>query len=163
MFPRLASLFLFSALSLKAYAATSGWEYVDCGLPSQPLQVDSIDVFPDPPVPGQDLTVTVKALVTDIIEEGAVADVTVKLGLIKLLQKTFDVCEEARNANTTVTCPVEPGVYTVVQTVALPKEIPKAKFVVQIRGFTVAEEDMLCLDLKIDFMKSISSIFTSPF
>lgn len=28
-------------------------------------------------------------------QEGAYADVTVKLGLIKLLQKTFDVCEEA--------------------------------------------------------------------
>jgi hypothetical protein len=28
-------------------------------------------------------------------KEGAFADVTVKLGLIKLLQKQFDVCEEA--------------------------------------------------------------------
>jgi len=158
---RLTTLFLFSVFLLQAYAA--GWEYVDCGLPSNPLQIDSIELFPDPPLPGQDLTVTVKASVTDIIEEGASADVTVKLGLIKLLQKTFDVCEEARNANATVSCPVEPGPYTVVQTVALPKEIPKAKFVVLVRGFTVAEEDMLCLDLKIDFMKSISSIFTSPF
>ncbi|KAJ7925877.1 ML domain-containing protein [Mycena leptocephala] len=157
------SLFLFSVLLLKAYAANAGWEYVDCGLPSNPLQIDSIELSPDPPLPGQDLTVTVKGLVTDIIEEGASADVTVKLGLIKLLQKTFDVCEEARNANANVSCPVEPGPYTVVQTVALPKEIPKAKFVVLVRGFTVAEEDMLCLDLKIDFMKSISSIFTSPF
>jgi hypothetical protein len=30
-----------------------------------------------------------------LLQEGSVADVTVKLGLIKLLQKTFDVCEEA--------------------------------------------------------------------
>jgi hypothetical protein len=29
------------------------------------------------------------------VQEGAYADVTVKLGLIKLLQKRFDVCEEA--------------------------------------------------------------------
>jgi hypothetical protein len=28
-------------------------------------------------------------------QEGAYADVTVKLGLVKLLQKRFDVCEEA--------------------------------------------------------------------
>lgn len=28
-------------------------------------------------------------------QEGAYADVTVKLGLIKLIQKRFDVCEEA--------------------------------------------------------------------
>lgn len=47
--------------------------------------------------------------------------------MIKLLQKKFDVCEEARNANTTVSCPVEPGPYEIVQTVALPKEIPKGE------------------------------------
>lgn len=29
------------------------------------------------------------------MQEGAYADVTVKLGLIKLIQKQFDVCEEA--------------------------------------------------------------------
>jgi hypothetical protein len=68
----------------------------------------------------------------------------VKLGLIKLLHKQFDVCEEAcvffqassssseidrmvlrRKNNVTVQCPVEPGEYEVVQTVQLPKEIPK--------------------------------------
>lgn len=30
----------------------------------------------------------------------------------------------SRNANATIQCPVEPGDYTVVQTVSLPKEIP---------------------------------------
>ncbi|KAJ7487697.1 ML domain-containing protein [Mycena galericulata] len=161
MLQRLTTLFALSVLCLRACAA--GWEYVDCGLPSQPLQIDSIELFPDPPMPGKDLTVTVKGLVTETIEDGASADVTVKLGLIKLLQKQFDVCEEARNANTTISCPVQPGPYEIVQTVALPKEVPKAKFVVLVRGLTVAEQDMLCLDLKIDFMQSISSIFNSPF
>jgi len=30
-----------------------------------------------------------------LVQEGAYADVTVKLGLVKLLTKTFDICEEA--------------------------------------------------------------------
>lgn len=108
---RLTTLLLFCALLLGAYAATSGWEYVDCGTtrtasststviyfgltgdPSYPVQLDSIEISPDPPLPGHDLTVTVKALVTNVIEEGAIADVTVKLGRIKLLQKKFDVCQ----------------------------------------------------------------------
>ncbi|KAJ7110120.1 MD-2-related lipid-recognition domain-containing protein [Mycena epipterygia] len=137
---------------LLTYASAAGWQYVDCGTPSQPLQIGSINVSPDPPMPGQDLTVTVNAVVTETIEEGASADVVVKLGLIKLLQKKFDVCEEARNKNATVSCPVEPGPYTVVQTVALPKEIPQgeycmAKFVVLIRGFTEADDNMLCLGM----------------
>lgn len=74
-------------------------------------QLKSISVSPDPPVPGKNLTVTVEADVLKKIEvsslfrgqykdpaniqDGASADVTVKLGLIKLLQKTFDICEEA--------------------------------------------------------------------
>lgn len=29
-----------------------------------------------------------------------------------------------------------------------------AKFTVAVRGYTVEEEDMMCLDLKVDFMKN---------
>ncbi|KAG6334292.1 hypothetical protein ID866_4789 [Astraeus odoratus] len=131
-----------------------GWSYVDCGLAADPIQLESISVIPDPPRPGQDLTVVVKGHVTDTIKDGAYADVTVKLGLIKLLQKQFDLCEEARTANASVQCPVEPGAYIVNHTVTLPKEIPQAKFVINVRGYTVDEEDLLCLDLKVDFMRN---------
>ncbi|KIR68442.1 phosphatidylglycerol/phosphatidylinositol transfer protein [Cryptococcus bacillisporus CA1280] len=129
------------------------WSYVDCGLATDAVQIKSITVSPDPPVPGKNLTVNVKADVLTTIEEGAYADVTVKLGLIKLLHKEFDLCDEARNANATVQCPVKPGPYSVSQMVELPEEIPKAKFAVMVRGYTVEDEDMLCLDLFVDFMK----------
>jgi hypothetical protein len=86
----------------------------------------------------------------------------------------------SRNANATVQCPVEKGPYTVSQTVELPNEIPRgvyltfdiairvytttteltrslyvlvAKFQVAVRGYNQDEEDMLCLDLFVDFMK----------
>ncbi|WVF69237.1 phosphatidylglycerol/phosphatidylinositol transfer protein [Kwoniella sp. CBS 6097] len=129
------------------------WSYVDCGLATDAVQLKSISVSPDPPVPGKNLTVSVEADVIKTIDDGAYADVTVKLGLIKLLHKQFDVCEEAENANATVQCPVKPGPYSVKQTVELPKEIPKAKFSVQVRGYTSDDEDMVCLDLFVDFMK----------
>ncbi|TYJ58924.1 phosphatidylglycerol/phosphatidylinositol transfer protein [Cryptococcus floricola] len=129
------------------------WSYVDCGLATDAIQLKSIKVSPDPPVPGKNLTVSVEADVLERIEDGAYADVTVKLGLIKLLQKQFDVCEEAANANASVQCPVEPGPYSVQHTVELPEEIPKAKFSVQVRGYTAEDEDMVCLDLFVDFMK----------
>ncbi|PPR00490.1 hypothetical protein CVT24_005550 [Panaeolus cyanescens] len=133
---------------------TEGWSYEDCGLDTDVIQLESISISPDPPQPGKDLTVTVKGTAKERIEEGAVADVTVKLGLIKILSKTFDLCEEARKANATIQCPIEPGQYTVTQTVALPKEVPRAKFVVDVQGYTVDEDDMLCLKLKVDFMKN---------
>jgi hypothetical protein len=79
------------------------------------------------------------------LQWGAYANVTVKIGFIKLLQKQFDICEEAcvlscvtwllpnagphpsENANATLRCPVQSDDYVIVQTVALPKEIPKGK------------------------------------
>ncbi|KAI6047568.1 ML domain-containing protein [Pisolithus marmoratus] len=131
-----------------------GWSYVDCGLPTDVVQIQSISLFPDPPKPGADLTITAVGTVNEVVEDGSYADVTVKLGLVKLLTKRFDICDEARAANASVQCPVEKGHYTVVQTVKLPKEIPQAKFSVSVRGYTVDEDDMLCLDLKVDFMRS---------
>ncbi|THH20645.1 hypothetical protein EW146_g762 [Bondarzewia mesenterica] len=130
-----------------------GWDWTDCGLATDPIQIESIHITPDPPKPGKDLTVLVKAIAQHEVQEGAYADVTVKLGLIKLLQKQFDVCEEARNANASVRCPVEKGYYEVEQTVALPKEIPQAKFTISVRGYTVDDDSLVCLDLKVDFMK----------
>ncbi|KAF7349894.1 ML domain-containing protein [Mycena venus] len=70
---------------------------------------------------------------------------------IKLLDKTFDICEEARNANATVSCPVQPGAYSIVQTVELPKEVPKLKYVINVRGYTVDEDAMACVDLTVQF------------
>ncbi|KAH8119719.1 ML domain-containing protein [Phellopilus nigrolimitatus] len=136
-----------------------GWTWTDCGDPSDPIQLKSIEVSPDPPKPGEDMTVKVKGHVTGGIEEGAYADVLVKIGVVKLLQKRFDVCEEARNAEASVQCPVDEGDYVVEQTVALPKEIPRAKFVVQIRGFTVEDENLACVDLSVDFRPKFPHIW----
>ncbi|EGN92387.1 hypothetical protein SERLA73DRAFT_191259 [Serpula lacrymans var. lacrymans S7.3] len=142
------------ALTDQPVHTTDGWEYTNCGLPSDLIQIKSIAVSPDPPQPGQDLTVTVVGTAQDVIEEGAYADVVVKLGLVKLLSKTFDICEEARGANASIQCPVDKGDYTVSHTVALPKEIPRAAFKVSVRGYTADDEDMVCLDLKVNFMKN---------
>lgn len=38
---------------------------------------------------------------------------------------TKNTCFDSRKADATVQCPIEPGEYEVVQTVALPKEIPR--------------------------------------
>ncbi|KAL1727342.1 ML domain-containing protein [Schizophyllum commune] len=124
-----------------------GWSYSDCGDETSTVQLKSIEVSPDPPIPGQQLTMTVKA------DEGAYADVAVKVGLIKLLQKRFDICEEARNANATVQCPVEKGEHTVVQTVQLPREIPPAMFKIDVLAWTHEDEDMACAKFEVDFRK----------
>ncbi|KAL0580372.1 hypothetical protein V5O48_001617 [Marasmius crinis-equi] len=132
---------------------TDSWGWESCGSDSDIIQIDSIQVSPDPPQPGKELTVKVKGVASETVEEGAMADVVVKLGLIKLLSKTFDLCDEARKANATIQCPIEAGEHDVTQVVELPKEIPKAKFKVNAQGYTEDEKDLFCVDLTIDFMK----------
>ncbi|KAF8901778.1 ML domain-containing protein [Mucidula mucida] len=129
---------------------TESWSYTDCGRPTDPIQLESIAVSPDPPKAGEDLTVTVRALVTEAVEEGAYAEVIVKLGRVKILTTTFDICEEARYD---VSCPMRKGPHIVVHTVALPNDIPRAKFTVDINAYTVDDDDLMCLNLEADFMK----------
>ncbi|TCD61313.1 ERI1 exoribonuclease member 3 [Steccherinum ochraceum] len=130
------------------------WTWKDCGSSGFPLHVESIEITPDPPRPGEDLTVTAKGVADITIEDGAYAEVAVKVGRIKILQKEFNLCEEALKANASIQCPVSEGDHEITHTVALPKEIPPAPFNVHIDGYTVDDEDLLCLDLSIDFRKS---------
>jgi len=136
---------------------SGGWEWKDCGEATDLVDLKSITIKPDPPQPGQNLTVTASGYVSKTIQTGATADVVVKLGYIKLLTKSFDICDEAEKANATVQCPVEPGDYEVIQTVALPKEIPPAKFNVNVNGYNPDEEKLMCVDITIDFMSGLSS------
>jgi len=130
------------------------WTFNDCGSPTDAVQIKSLRVDPDPPKPGEKLTIYATGTVKETIDEGAYADVVVKLGLIKLLTRRFDVCEELSKANATLQCPIKPGDYDIVQSVDLPREIPKAKFIVQARAFTQPpESSMACADIAIDFLR----------
>ncbi|PSR70729.1 hypothetical protein PHLCEN_2v13395 [Hermanssonia centrifuga] len=115
---------VFTQETLDTYLKSDCWDWEPCGSVSDPLEIKHIEVSPDPPQRGQDLTVKVIGNVKEVIDDGAYADVTVKIGLIKILQKEFDLCEEAENAKVNVTCPVDKGTKEVTHTVTLPKEIP---------------------------------------
>ncbi|PWN23817.1 hypothetical protein BCV69DRAFT_233971, partial [Microstroma glucosiphilum] len=128
-----------------------GWVWATCGDSSDPVQIKSIEVSPDPPQAGKNMTVTAKGTLKGRLEEGAYADVVVKLGLIKLLSRRIDICEEARANNVSLQCPVEDGEHEVTHTVELPREIPPAKFNVHLNAFTAEDADLMCLDLSIDF------------
>lgn len=133
--------------------AASGWQFIDCGEPDDALEIKSLRVEPDPPQPGKKMTIYAEGTAHRRIEKGAYADVIVKLGLIKLLTKRFDICEELKNANASMTCPIEKGEHTIIQSVDLPAEIPKAKFTVNAQAWTQPPEyPMGCATIVIDFM-----------
>ncbi|GAA6019578.1 hypothetical protein JCM8202_001860, partial [Rhodotorula sphaerocarpa] len=117
------------------------------------IKIQSLQVKPDPPKPGHNLTINASGRVNSRVEKGTSADVTVKLGLIKLLTKRFDLCDELANINSSLACPLEPGDYSFSHTVELPMEIPRAKFMINAVVKTpVVEEEVGCLDLWINFL-----------
>ncbi|WOO77365.1 Phosphatidylglycerol/phosphatidylinositol transfer protein [Vanrija pseudolonga] len=115
--------------------------------------VSWIQLTPDPPQRGKELTVSFRTTVSEVLDEGAYADVAVNIGLVKVLRKQYDLCEEARNLNTSIQCPAQQGEYYVEHTFDLAKTIPEAKFNIKVRGFTVKEEPLVCLDLVVDFIR----------
>jgi hypothetical protein len=80
-----------------------------------------------------------------------------------------------RKSDIDIECPIQEGAYNVTQTVALPKEIPPGtthrsirlavliffchtvKFVVEVKGYTVDDKDLVCVNLMVDFMKHMAS------
>ncbi|MGW6394256.1 ML domain-containing protein [Streptomyces sp. NPDC055103] len=141
----------------------TAWSYTNAGLPTDPLQIETITLTPDPPRAYSDTTLTIKGTALEAIEDGAYFDVTVKLGLIKVMHKRLDLFEELRGAktlNTTWTAspdpaggPIKPGDLELTIAMHLPKEIPQAKFTLNVRGYTAAEDELATLDLMFDFMR----------
>ncbi|MEU9111683.1 ML domain-containing protein [Streptomyces sp. NPDC048483] len=141
----------------------TNWSYANCGLPDDALVIESITSTPDSMKPASEWKATIKAVAQTEIKDGAYLDVTVRLGLVKLLHKQFDMFEMLRGydaAGWTLTRDtgggdetIKEGPVTLTLAKKLEKETPRAKFTVNVRGFTVEEEDMVCLDFKVDFMQ----------
>jgi hypothetical protein len=95
-----------------------------CSLsPSDDLvEIKYIDLSPNPPLAGQNLTIEAMGYLKTTIKQGAYANFEVKYGFIKLLTGTADLCEQA--AEVDLSCPIEKGEVSVQKLVQLPSQIP---------------------------------------
>jgi ML domain len=95
-----------------------------CSLsPSDDLvDITYINITPNPPLAGQNLTIEALGVLKVDLKEGSYANFEVKYGFIKILSGTADLCEKA--AEIDLECPVENGVVRVQKVVELPKQIP---------------------------------------
>lgn len=74
---------------------------------------------------GKNLSISAIGTVSQKIEKGATATVSVKYGLIKILTQEVDLCEQAEGID--LKCPIEAGDLDLSKMVALPKEIPPVR------------------------------------
>ena len=75
---------------------------------------------------GKDLVISAKGTVKKAIEAGAMVHVTVKYGLITIINQNIDLCEQVTNVD--LACPIEEGDMVLSKNVSLPSQIPPGKY-----------------------------------
>lgn len=110
------------------------------------IRIQSVDLSPNPPqayviwrpstdgaddkcdqvltrgYSGTELVIKAVGTVYETIEEGAYVNLSVKYGLIRLINTKADLCEQIKNVD--LECPIEKGIISITKSVDLPKEIP---------------------------------------
>ncbi|CCE83905.1 Piso0_004502 [Millerozyma farinosa CBS 7064] len=118
-------------------------------LEDQILSLESVEIAPNPPIRGENLTFVAKGTLSKDIVDGAYAEVDVRYGFIKLLHETYDVCEEITKVD--LECPIESGKQVITKTVEIPYEVPPGHYVVNVKAYTKDDELITCLTATVDF------------
>ncbi|KAI9795087.1 MAG: Phosphatidylglycerol/phosphatidylinositol transfer protein [Peltula sp. TS41687] len=133
--------------------------YCNAAAQSSPvITIEHLNVNPNPPQRGQNLTIDAVGVVHEEIQEGAYADVSVYIVPlhIRLLQKRFDLCDLVGDVD--LKCPIHKGESAVEKTVELPVEIPPAKFQVLVEAYNADGSNITCLTAEVDFRPSFTEL-----
>ncbi|KAL2217877.1 Phosphatidylglycerol/phosphatidylinositol transfer protein [Thermoascus aurantiacus ATCC 26904] len=116
-----------------------------CSDPSQNiLQIDSVDLSPNPPVAGKTLTIHATGTFRETVDKGAKVLLQVRYGLIRLINQEADLCDQIENVD--LQCPLEKGEMTLTKQFDLPKEIPPGKYFVTADVYTKDNRKVTCLE-----------------
>lgn len=116
-----------------------------CADPSSySLEIKSVDLTPNPPLPGQTLTIEAKGTFHEKIDKGATVLLEVKYGLISLIRQSADLCEQIENVD--LHCPLEKGDMVLKKQVELPKQIPPGKYSVHADVYNNDGKQVTCLE-----------------
>ncbi|KAH3898794.1 sterol transporter SCDLUD_005131 [Saccharomycodes ludwigii] len=120
----------------------------------QSLNINEIDLSPNPPVRGSELEIKAKGVLKSptIIDYGSYIDVEVRLGYIRLISQTYDLCEQLEeNDIDGLECPLQPGFYDVTKIVEIPQEVPPGTYSVNVRAYNYDDSEITCLTGDVTF------------
>ncbi|KAK4937622.1 Phosphatidylglycerol/phosphatidylinositol transfer protein [Elasticomyces elasticus] len=115
------------------------------------LTVDFVDLSPNPPQPGQKLTITANGTFSKDIEPGATVFLQVKYGLITLIKQEADLCDNLPKID--MSCPIKEGVLSLTKEVDIPKQVPPGKYTVLADVSTVDKEKITCMESTVFFSR----------
>ncbi|KIK53135.1 hypothetical protein GYMLUDRAFT_179316, partial [Collybiopsis luxurians FD-317 M1] len=112
------------------------------------FKFNTIEVSPDLPPGGQPLSVRMTGKVIKPTEVDLLHSIEKRMGLTAhLLSFSVHTLFHSGNDKASIRCPVEKGDFDLEYIVDLPKEIPKAKFYVNVKGYSVNDDETICLNL----------------
>ncbi|KAK5167214.1 Phosphatidylglycerol/phosphatidylinositol transfer protein [Saxophila tyrrhenica] len=115
------------------------------------LDLESVDLDPNPPLPGKTLKITATGTLSQNVTEGAKVHLQVKWGLVTIIKMTNDLCDAGKEVD--LKCPIEKGEITLEKEVKLPKEIPPGKYNVIADVETKDEDRVTCLTATVEFKR----------
>lgn len=126
---------------------------------SQLISIERISLEPNPPQPGENLTVTASGTVLTTIEAGAYADVVVRYGFITLVNQRYDLCEVLPEVD--IECPVEKGYLSLTRVVELPSGVPPGQYYIEAVAYTKDDELLTCLTATVEFGNDSGFVYLS--
>jgi len=108
------------------------------------LSIDYADLKPNPPVPGENLTISASGVFSKDVNPGTKVLLQVKYGLITLIKQEADLCDQIGNVD--LECPLEEGPMKLTKDVKIPKEVPHGKYTVMADVYTEEGEKVTCLN-----------------
>ncbi|KAI4618085.1 uncharacterized protein J4E87_008095 [Alternaria ethzedia] len=121
-----------------------------CGDPADDLlKIEKVDLSPNPPKPGEKLSIKATGDFKEEVGEGFKMHLQVKYGLITLINQNADGCETIKKGD--LECPLKKGEMSLTKDVDLPREIPPGTYTVLADVFTAEGDKITCLTAKIAF------------
>jgi hypothetical protein len=113
------------------------------------LSIDKVNLDPNPPTPGCNLTIEAAGTFSKYVGAGAKVFLQVKYGLITLIKQEADLCDQIGNVD--LSCPLKKGPMSFTKSVNIPAQVPTGKYTVIADVYTVDEEKVTCLESVVFF------------
>ncbi|KAJ4319713.1 Phosphatidylglycerol/phosphatidylinositol transfer protein [Neodidymelliopsis sp. IMI 364377] len=113
------------------------------------LQIEKVDLDPNPPKPGEKLSIKASGDFKEQVGQGSKMHLQVKYGLITLINQERDACDTIEQAD--LKCPLKKGELSLTKDVDLPREIPPGTYTVLADVYTEDGDKITCLTAKIAF------------
>ncbi|OTB08074.1 hypothetical protein M426DRAFT_52501 [Hypoxylon sp. CI-4A] len=137
------------ATDAKKVPGDSPLEFCDTDHSKDIVKIESVDLLPNPPETGAELVIRATGTVFEPITKDAYVQITVKYGLIRLVNMKADLCEQVGNVD--LECPIEKGVLSITKSVEIPKEVPPGTYNVFADVYNADDTPITCLQATVKF------------